>query len=151
MLEGLIHWTICPSSAAQDTLPSVLSQHLAGDLSARCLALEALSKMTVHDANMDLLIATPSGQVLCELVHQLIQLLPISHPWTATSQLNREFGLVILAGLVACDEKMVSILAEHTFGTLDWLSILNYIAFHLVTFEKCFELLTTYKLLWKNN
>ena len=54
----MIHWTICSASSAQDTLPTVHSPLAAGELSARSLSLETLAKLTVNEANVDLLIAT---------------------------------------------------------------------------------------------
>ncbi|OQV15940.1 putative Trithorax group protein osa [Hypsibius exemplaris] len=123
ILEGLIHWTTCPSSMAQDVLPTAVSQHPSGELSAKCLALEAISKLSVTDANIDLLIAAPSSAQLAHFIHELIQLLPSSSPWTATAHLLREFAMVVLCSLVTCEERVCHIVAEHPFG-LEYLTML---------------------------
>lgn len=126
ILEGLIHWTVCPSAVAHDTLPTVC-QNLAGELSAKCLAMEALSKLTVNDSNIDLLIATPTPPQLSQFIHFLIQQLPNSSftGWhsSATNQLVREFSLVVLCSLVVCDERVCNIVADHPFA-VEYLTML---------------------------
>ena len=117
---------------AQEVLPTVVSQRQGGELSAKCLALEAISKLTVTDANIDLLIAAPSATELSHFIHELIQLLPCPTPWTATAHLLREFAMVILCSLVTCEERVCHIVAEHAFG-------LEYLTMLLEEFDREFE------------
>jgi SWI/SNF-like complex subunit BAF250/Osa len=127
---------------AQEVLPTVIWQHesVTGELSAKCLAMETISKLTVTDANIDLLIAAPSGPQLSQFIHQLIQLLPPSSPWTPTAHLLREFGMVILSSLVTCEERVCHIVAEHPFG-LEYLIMMleefDRMARHGLKFDGC--------------
>ncbi|KAJ8362244.1 hypothetical protein AAFF_G00386890 [Aldrovandia affinis] len=56
LLDGLLHWAVCPSAEAHDPFPTLGPK---GALSPQRLALEALSKLSVQDGNVDLLLATP--------------------------------------------------------------------------------------------
>lgn len=56
VLDGLLHWMVCPSAEAQDPFP------LAGphsQLSPKRLVLECLCKLSIQDGNVDLILATP--------------------------------------------------------------------------------------------
>ncbi|XP_028170333.1 trithorax group protein osa [Ostrinia furnacalis] len=56
LLDGLLHWSVCPAAVAGDAPPAA---HAGSPLSPRRLALEALCKLCVTDANVDLVLATP--------------------------------------------------------------------------------------------
>ncbi|XP_047510801.1 trithorax group protein osa isoform X2 [Pieris napi] len=56
LLDGLLHWSVCPAAVAGDAPPTASP---ASPLSPRRLALEALCKLCVTDANVDLVLATP--------------------------------------------------------------------------------------------
>lgn len=69
ILDGLLHWAVCPAAQGQDPFPTALS------LSPQKLALEALCKLCVTDANVDLVIATPPYSRLEKLTSVLTKLL----------------------------------------------------------------------------
>lgn len=69
ILDGLLHWSVCPAAQGQDPFPTALS------LSPQKLALEALCKLCVTDANVDLVIATPPYSRLEKLTSVLTKLL----------------------------------------------------------------------------
>lgn len=56
LLDGLLHWAVCPAAVAGDAPPAAAA---GSPLSPRRLALEALCKLCVTDANVDLVVATP--------------------------------------------------------------------------------------------
>ncbi|XP_072933275.1 trithorax group protein osa isoform X3 [Epargyreus clarus] len=56
LLDGLLHWSVCPAAVAGDAPPAAAA---GSPLSPRRLALEALCKLCVTDANVDLVLATP--------------------------------------------------------------------------------------------
>ncbi|GLD70994.1 AT-rich interactive domain-containing protein 1A-like protein [Lates japonicus] len=56
LLDGLLHWAVCPSAEALDPFPT-LGPH--GSLSPQRLVLETLSKLSIQDNNVDLILATP--------------------------------------------------------------------------------------------
>ncbi|XP_035452854.1 trithorax group protein osa isoform X5 [Spodoptera frugiperda] len=56
LLDGLLHWAVCPAAVAGDAPPAAAA---GSPLSPRRLALEALCKLCVTDANVDLVLATP--------------------------------------------------------------------------------------------
>ncbi|KAI8437505.1 hypothetical protein MSG28_011819 [Choristoneura fumiferana] len=56
LLDGLLHWAVCPAAVAGDAPPAAAPH---SPLSPRRLALEALCKLCVTDANVDLVLATP--------------------------------------------------------------------------------------------
>ncbi|VDP72437.1 unnamed protein product [Echinostoma caproni] len=56
ILEGLLHWIICPTAVAIDPFPGHRT------LSPRRLALEALNRLCVRESNVDLLLCTPGSR-----------------------------------------------------------------------------------------
>ncbi|KAF7232800.1 hypothetical protein EG68_09438 [Paragonimus skrjabini miyazakii] len=56
ILEGLLHWVICPIAVSIDPFPGHRT------LSPRRLALEAINRLCVHETNVDLLLSTPNSQ-----------------------------------------------------------------------------------------
>ncbi|XP_070191223.1 AT-rich interactive domain-containing protein 1A-like isoform X2 [Littorina saxatilis] len=92
VLDGLLHWMVCPSSAACDPLPSVPSS---SQLSPQRLVLEALCKLCIHDDNVDLLLATPPFSRILHLIARLMRLLS-----ERSQPVPREFSIVLLSRLV---------------------------------------------------
>lgn len=72
LLDGLLHWAVCPAAQGQDAFPTVSS---ASGLSPQRLALEALCKLCVTENNVDLVIATPPHSRLERLCAVLTRLL----------------------------------------------------------------------------
>ncbi|XP_030054247.1 AT-rich interactive domain-containing protein 1B-like isoform X1 [Microcaecilia unicolor] len=56
ILDGLLHWMVCPSAEAQDSFPTVGPNSV---LSPQRLVLETLCKLSIQDNNVDLILATP--------------------------------------------------------------------------------------------
>ncbi|KAJ8386300.1 hypothetical protein AAFF_G00174960 [Aldrovandia affinis] len=56
LLDGLLHWAVCPSAEALDPFPTLGAN---GSLSPQRLVLETLSKLSIQDNNVDLILATP--------------------------------------------------------------------------------------------
>lgn len=72
ILDGLLHWAVCPAAQGQDPFPTVSVNSY---LSPQRLALEALCKLCVTDSNVDLVIATPPYCRLERLATVLTRLL----------------------------------------------------------------------------
>lgn len=72
LLDGLLHWAVCPAAQGQDAFPTVSA---ASGLSPQRLALEALCKLSVTENNVDLIIATPPYSRLEKLCSVLTRLL----------------------------------------------------------------------------
>ncbi|XP_066452177.1 AT-rich interactive domain-containing protein 1B isoform X12 [Eleutherodactylus coqui] len=56
ILDGLLHWMVCPSAEAQDPFPTVGPNSV---LSPQRLVLETLCKLSIQDNNVDFILATP--------------------------------------------------------------------------------------------
>ncbi|XP_041809588.1 AT-rich interactive domain-containing protein 1B-like isoform X5 [Chelmon rostratus] len=56
ILDGLLHWMVCPSAEAQDPFPSAAPH---SQLTPQRLVLECLCKLSILGGNVDLLLATP--------------------------------------------------------------------------------------------
>ena len=95
ILDGLLHWMVCPSSSACDPLPSAPST---SQLSPQRLVLEALCKLCIHDDNVDLLLATPPFSRILLLMGRLVRLLS-----ERSQPVPREFSIVLLSRLVQGD------------------------------------------------
>uniref|UniRef100_A0A8D8PVJ6 Trithorax group protein osa n=1 Tax=Cacopsylla melanoneura TaxID=428564 RepID=A0A8D8PVJ6_9HEMI len=96
ILDGLLHWSVCPAAQGQDPFPSSAS-----NLSPQRLALEALCKLCVTDNNVDLVIATPPYARLERLTYVLTRFLCKNE-----DQVLREFGVNLLHYLAAADSAM---------------------------------------------
>ncbi|KAJ8290180.1 hypothetical protein GJAV_G00009650 [Gymnothorax javanicus] len=95
LLDGLLHWTVCPSAEAQDPFPSLGPD---GSLSPQRLVLETLSKLSVLDANVDLILATPPFARLEKLFSWLVRLVG-----ERKVPVCREMAVVLLANLALGD------------------------------------------------
>ncbi|KAK7866048.1 hypothetical protein R5R35_008556 [Gryllus longicercus] len=93
VLDGLLHWAVCPAAHGQDPFPTVSSS-----LSPQRLALEALCKLCVTENNVDLVIATPPYSRLERLCAVLTKLL-----CRGEEQVLREFAVNLLHYLAAAD------------------------------------------------
>lgn len=87
LLDGLLHWATCGSACARDPLPQ-------STLSPQRLALEALCKLSVQEANVDLLLATPPWVRTQALLGQLARWLG-----RGQDQVLRELALVLLSNV----------------------------------------------------
>jgi AT-rich interactive domain-containing protein 1 len=96
IIDGLLHWLVCPSSIACDPLPDsskVYSQ------SPQRLVVETLAKMTISEVNVDLILATPPLMRLDLLFSHLGQMIgQKKHP------VVRQFALVLLSNLAQGNE-----------------------------------------------
>ncbi|KAK9889397.1 hypothetical protein WA026_004671 [Henosepilachna vigintioctopunctata] len=106
LLDGLLHWAVCPSAAGQDPFPSVGPSSL---LSPQRLALEALCKLCVTNCNVDLVIATPPFSRLERLCGVLTK-----HLCRSEDQVLREFSINLLHYLAAADSSLARVVASQT-------------------------------------
>ena len=96
LVNGLLHWAVCPSAQAVDPLPD---SALVYSLSPQRLVLETLAKMSISEINVDFLLATPPLTRLDLLFSQLVQLIgQKKHP------VMRQFALVLLSNLAQGNE-----------------------------------------------
>jgi len=95
LLEGLLHWAVCPSAEAQDPFPTV-GPH--SSLSPQRLVLETLSKLSIQDNNVDLILATPPFSRLEKLYGNLVRLIG-----DRKVAVCREMAVVLLANLAQGD------------------------------------------------
>lgn len=106
VLDGLLHWAVCPAAHGQDPFPTV---GLNSTLSPQRLALEALCKLCVTECNVDLVVATPPYSRLQRLCSVLTRLLCRSE-----EQVLREFGVNLLHFLSAADSGVARTIALQT-------------------------------------
>lgn len=95
LLDGLLHWAVCPSAEALDPFPT-LGPHIS--LSPQRLVLETLSKLSIQDNNVDLILATPPFSRLEKLYGSLVRL--VGERKVAVC---REMAVVLLANLAQGD------------------------------------------------
>ncbi|XP_078131453.1 AT-rich interactive domain-containing protein 1B isoform X2 [Sander vitreus] len=108
LLDGLLHWMVCPSALAHDPLSaSALSPHR--------LALECLCKLSIQDANVDLLLATPPFSRQRTLFATLLRLVG-----ERRSQVCREMAVAVLSNLAQGDAAAARAVAlqKGSVGTL---------------------------------
>lgn len=91
LLDGVLHWATCPSSYAADSLPSA---HYS--LSPRRLAFETLTKLSIAEANVDLMLATPPWARIETLLLTLVRSLGRQE-----EQTMREFSVVLLSNFAS--------------------------------------------------
>ncbi len=103
LLDGLLHWAVCPSACALDPMPTMSANSV---LSAQRLSLETLCKLCVTEGNVDLLVATPPFSRLVQLITNLVNLLA-----DRKEQVMREFAIVLLSSLVAGDSSVARAVA----------------------------------------
>lgn len=103
ILDGLLHWAVCPSAYAQDPLPTLPPQSV---LSPHRLSLEALCKLSVQENNVDLILATPPFSRLERLFTQLARSLGRHE-----EQVVREFAVILLHYLSQADSSVARAIA----------------------------------------
>ncbi|XP_068198736.1 AT-rich interactive domain-containing protein 1B-like isoform X2 [Antennarius striatus] len=91
LLDGLLHWMVCPAAEAQDPFGAGGG---GASLSPRRLALECLCKLSILDANVDLLLATPPFSRQRALLAALVRL-----AGERRSQVCREMAVATLSHL----------------------------------------------------
>lgn len=106
VLDGLLHWAVCPAAHGQDPFPTV---SINSSLSPQRLALEALCKLCVTESNVDLVVATPPYSRLQRLCSVLTRLLCRSE-----EQCLREFSVNLLYFLSAADSGVARSIALQT-------------------------------------
>uniref|UniRef100_A0A3B4C3S4 ARID domain-containing protein n=1 Tax=Pygocentrus nattereri TaxID=42514 RepID=A0A3B4C3S4_PYGNA len=95
ILDGLLHWMVCPSAEAQDPFPSVGPY---SQLSPQRLVLECLCKLSVQDGNIDLILATPPFSRQEKLFAMLVR-----QVGERKHQVFREMAVAILSSLARGD------------------------------------------------
>lgn len=95
ILDGLLHWAVCPSAEAQDPFVTLGPNAV---LSPQRLVLEALSKLSIQDSNVDLILATPTFSRLEKLYGTLVRFLS-----DRKNHVCREMAVVLLANLAQGD------------------------------------------------
>ncbi|XP_076372800.1 trithorax group protein osa-like isoform X1 [Tachypleus tridentatus] len=104
LLNGLLHWAVCPSSYAQDPLPSQPSHSV---LSPQRLALETMCKLSINDNNVDLLLATPPWSRIEKLFSYLVRSMN-----RREDQILREFSVVLLSNFAQADTSIARAIAN---------------------------------------
>ncbi|KAI1895894.1 hypothetical protein AGOR_G00111450 [Albula goreensis] len=95
LLDGLLHWVVCPSAQSQDPFPGT-GPH--STLTPQGLVLECLSKLSVKDGNVDLLLATPPLSRQDRLYATLLRYVA-----DRRNQVHREMGVAVLCNLAQGD------------------------------------------------
>lgn len=95
ILDGLLHWMVCPSAEAQDPFSSSGG---VSSLTPQRLVLECLCKLSIQDCNVDLLLATPPFSRQQKLYATLVRLVG-----ERKSQVCREMAVAILSNLAQGD------------------------------------------------
>ena len=99
LLDGLLHWFVCPSAAAQDPMPTATP---GTSLSPRQLVLEALAKMSILESNVDMILTTPPLTRVDELYTMLVRLVG-----ERGNPVTRELALVLLSNLAQGENSFV--------------------------------------------
>ena len=99
LLDGLLHWFVCPAAAAQDPMPTATP---GTSLSPRQLALEALAKMSILESNVDTILSSPPLTRVDELFAMLVRLVG-----ERENPVTRELALVLLSNLAQGENSFV--------------------------------------------
>uniref|UniRef100_A0A3Q3AUJ3 AT-rich interactive domain 1B n=1 Tax=Kryptolebias marmoratus TaxID=37003 RepID=A0A3Q3AUJ3_KRYMA len=112
ILDGLLHWMVCPSAEAQDPFSSAGSF---SSLTPQRLVLECLCKLSIQDCNVDLLLATPPFSRQRKLFSTLLRLVG-----ERRSQVCREMAVAVLSNLARGDPAAARAIAlqKGSVGTL---------------------------------
>lgn len=95
ILDGLLHWMVCPSAEAQDPFPSAAPH---SQLTPQRLVLECLCKLSIQDGNVDLLLATPPFSRQEKLFTVLVR-----YVGQRKAQVYREMAVAVLSHLAQGD------------------------------------------------
>ncbi|KAF3703243.1 AT-rich interactive domain-containing protein 1B [Channa argus] len=112
ILDGLLHWMVCPSAEAQDPFSSAGGF---SSLTPKRLVLECLCKLSIQDCNVDLLLATPPFSRQQKLFSTLVGLIG-----ERKSQVCREMAVAVLSNLAQGDPTAARAIAlqKGSVGTL---------------------------------
>ncbi|XP_062857799.1 AT-rich interactive domain-containing protein 1B isoform X2 [Trichomycterus rosablanca] len=112
ILDGLLHWMVCPSAEAQDPFCTAGGF---SSLTPQRLVLECLCKLSIQDCNVDLLLATPPFSRQERLFATLMQLVG-----ERKSQVCREMAVAVLANLAQGSATAARVIAlqKGSIGTL---------------------------------
>ncbi|XP_022082490.1 AT-rich interactive domain-containing protein 1B-like isoform X4 [Acanthaster planci] len=95
ILDGLLHWAICLSACAVDPFPTLPAT---SPLTPKRIAVEALSKLSIQENNVDMILATPPFHRLEKLFATLTQYLS-----DRKEPVMREFAIVLLSSIAQGD------------------------------------------------
>lgn len=95
ILDGLLHWMVCPSAEAQDPFPSAAPH---SQLTPQRLVLECLCKLSIQEGNVDLLLATPPFSRQEKLFTVLVR-----YVGQRKAQVYREMAVAVLSHLAQGD------------------------------------------------
>ncbi|KAM3595043.1 uncharacterized protein V6R79_017505 [Siganus canaliculatus] len=95
ILDGLLHWMVCPSAEAQDPFPSAPPH---SQLTPQRLVLECLCKLSILGGNVDLLLATPPFSRQEKLFTVLVR-----YVGQRKAQVYREMAVAVLSHLAQGD------------------------------------------------
>ncbi|XP_058470891.1 AT-rich interactive domain-containing protein 1B-like isoform X4 [Solea solea] len=95
VLDGLLHWMVCPSAEAQDPFPSAAPH---SQLTPQRMVLECLCKLSIQDGNVDLLLATPPFSRQEKLFTVLVRYVS-----QRNTQVYREMAVAVLSHLAQGD------------------------------------------------
>lgn len=95
ILDGLLHWMVCPSAEAQDPFPSAPPY---SQLTPQRLVLECLCKLSIQGGNVDLLLATPPFSRQEKLFTVLVR-----YVGQRKAQVYREMAVAVLSHLAQGD------------------------------------------------
>lgn len=95
ILNGLLHWMVCPSAEAQDPFPSAAPH---SQLTPQRLVLECLCKLSILGDNVDLLLATPPFSRQEKLFTILVR-----YVGQRKAQVYREMAVAVLSHLAQGD------------------------------------------------
>lgn len=95
ILDGLLHWMVCPSAEAQDPF---CTANGFSSLTPQRLVLECLCKLSIQDSNVDLLLATPPFSRQERLFASFVR-----HVGERKSQVCREMAVAVLSNLARGD------------------------------------------------
>ncbi len=91
ILDGLLHWAVCLSACAMDPFPTLPAT---SPLTPKRIAIEALSKLSIQESNVDMILATPPFHRLEKLFSTLTQYLS-----DRKEPVMREFAIVLLSSI----------------------------------------------------
>lgn len=95
ILNGLLHWMVCPSAEAQDPFPSAAPH---SQLTPQRIVLECLCKLSILGDNVDLLLATPPFSRQEKLFTILVR-----YVGQRKAQVYREMAVAVLSHLAQGD------------------------------------------------
>ncbi|KAK9533488.1 hypothetical protein VZT92_008601 [Zoarces viviparus] len=95
ILDGLLHWMVCPSAEAQDPFPSAVPH---SQPTPQRLVLESLCKLSIQGGNVDLLLATPPFSRQEKLFTVLVR-----YVGQRKAQAYREMAVAVLSHLAQGD------------------------------------------------